>query len=277
MSTDSEPVLRNLRPSDIPAALELSTEAGWNQTAEDWRTLIELAPQGCLAIDASGVLASTATLFCYGQKLAWVGMVLTRKVFQGRGFARRLLNTALDLADDLGVETVKLDATDQGQSLYEKLGFRAEQRIERWGISAHAIRPADTSISSSPVSEDWFAEDRRAFGADRTSLLTRLAEHNPPLTSDNSYLLFRSGRLTQYLGPCVAHSPQTARTLIEQALRTPAATGWSWDLLPENIAAVALARDLGFSPKRRLLRMIRGKDLRGSESEIYAIAGFELG
>ncbi len=277
MSRYQSPLLRNLRVSDIPAALELSTEAGWNQTAEDWRMLIELAPQGCLAIEVNGELASTTMLFCYGRRLAWIGMVLTRKIFQGQGFARRLLSSALSLADESGIETIKLDATDQGQPLYEKFGFRAEQPIERWTRSKHIIRWSGESIPSSPVSERCLAADKRAFGADRTALLTRLAEYGPPQTLHSSYLLSRPGRLTRYLGPGVASSPEIARTLIGQALRTPSTGGWSWDLLPENAAAVALARDLAFAPKRRLLRMVRGKDLRGRESDIYAIAGFELG
>jgi hypothetical protein len=51
----------------------------------------------------------------------------------------------------------------------------------------------------------------------------------------------------------------------------------SWDLFPRNQDAVALARDLGFSPQRHLVRMARGKELREKENAIYAIAGFELG
>src|SRR5437762_3624981 len=39
--------LRNLNNNDLPAAMELSTLAGWNQTADDWRMLLELAPDGC--------------------------------------------------------------------------------------------------------------------------------------------------------------------------------------------------------------------------------------
>jgi hypothetical protein len=64
--------------------------------------------------------------------------------------------------------------------------------------------------------------------------------------------------------------------LIDQCVRD-ARCAWSWDLFPRNQHAVALARDLGFSPKRHLVRMARGKELRERENAIYAIAGFELG
>src|SRR5262245_6730988 len=95
MSESEKIIMRKLSIDDIATAMELSTEAGWNQTPEDWRTLIELSPEGCLGIEADEVLASTATLLCYGRRLAWVGMVLTRVRFRGRGYARRLLTETL--------------------------------------------------------------------------------------------------------------------------------------------------------------------------------------
>src|SRR4029077_10308149 len=83
-------ILRTLRLEDVPSAFQLSAQAGWNQTEEDWRMLLELAPKTCLAIEANGQLAATTTLLCYGQQLAWIGMVLTKTEFQRRGFARKL-------------------------------------------------------------------------------------------------------------------------------------------------------------------------------------------
>ena len=80
--------LRRLVTSDLESALQLSAGAGWNQTKDDWRILLELTPDGCFAIEVDGQLAATTTLLSYGTRLAWVGMVLTRKEFQGRGFAR---------------------------------------------------------------------------------------------------------------------------------------------------------------------------------------------
>jgi len=258
--------LRQMTADDVPAALQLSAEAGWNQTADDWRMLLELSPKGCFAIEADGTLAATTTLLHYGQELAWIGMVLTTKQYQGRGFARRLLSEALTQADHRQIESVKLDATDQGRPLYEKMGFHFEQSVERWSrpgmhsFEANA-KPAKISIGDS-------------FEANRAQLLDKLAARNSPFTLDRSCLFTRSGRKAAYIGPSVCESPKTARSLFKRAVGSSA---WYWDLLPSNTNAVALAQELGFSPQRKLSRMVRGKDIRGRKDAIYAIAGFELG
>jgi len=276
MSDSEKMILRKLSTDDIASAMELSTEAGWNQTPDDWRTLIELSPEGCFGIEVEGELASTATLLCYGIRLAWVGMVLTRVRFRGRGYARRLLTETLELADQMGIATVKLDATDQGQPLYEKLGFRCEQPIERW------LRPASSDAPDLPVPQlfaprDWHETDQSAFGADRAQLLMKLAQRTTPIGVGHSYLLTRPGRTIRYLGPCVADRADDARLLVAHALPGYAPGEWFWDLFPRNKNAVAIAQDFSFAPRRHLMRMTRGKDLPTRDEKIYAISGFELG
>jgi hypothetical protein len=50
-----------------------------------------------------------------------------------------------------------------------------------------------------------------------------------------------------------------------------------WDLFPDNQDAVELAREVGFSRARSLVRMYRGDELHQDSAEIYGIAGFEFG
>ena len=83
--------------------------------------------------------------------------------------------------------------------------------------------------------------------------------------------------MSSYLGPCVSETSDSARSLMEKAMRTSSPGGWCWDLLPKNLEAVALARLLDFTPKRDLTRMVRGREQLGNQRAIYAIAGFELG
>jgi GNAT superfamily N-acetyltransferase len=266
-------ILRTMRVEDVPAAFQLSAQAGWNQTEEDWRTLLALAPETCVAIEIDGQLAATTTLLCYGRRLGWIGMVLTRLEFQRRGFAKKLFGEALKRADVMEIETIKLDATKQGQPLYEQFGFRGEEEIVRWSRQNSGTEPLSVVRSSPPV---WRQLDANYFGADRVSLLERLAKRNPPAAHEQSYLFSRPGRTNAYLGPCVSDNPEDARSLISACVQNSQCS-WYWDLFPGNRQAASIAHDLGFTPQRHLLRMARGKELREERDAIYAIAGFELG
>src|SRR5687767_9910723 len=118
--------MRLLTSADVPQALELSAAAGWNQTPADWERMIELEPRGCFGIEADNRLVATTTLLTYGRDMAWIGMVLTHVDYQRRGYARLLVTAALELAAARAIPCTKLDATDQGRSLYASLGFEDE-------------------------------------------------------------------------------------------------------------------------------------------------------
>jgi GNAT superfamily N-acetyltransferase len=267
--------LRLLNSKDLTAAFELSAAAGWNQTVEDWAMLVELLPEGCFGIEVDRRLVSTTTLVCYGQRLAWIGMVLTNAEYRGRGFARRLLGEALDRADAMGVETIKLDATDQGRPLYEKMGFSPEQAIERWTrVRSSVSRREAITAATDRYSTDL---DCKAFGTDRSALLGMLLKRNKIYSNPNGFLFSRDGRTTGYLGPCVASNRDTAQTLISELIDASPQNIWSWDLLPANRESVAIASELGFVRQRCLTRMTRGRPLHQQDHMVYAIAGFELG
>jgi predicted GNAT family N-acyltransferase len=271
----SQENLRLLRPADLPGAVELSRLANWNQTIDDWEMLLRLDPHGCFAIEVDGQIVATATLLCYGKRLAWIGMVLTRPEYRRRGFAKRLMQTALERASDLEIESIKLDATADGQPLYEKLGFRMEQVIERWlrdGQSTNKLTQPALRAVPPPLEMD-----REAFGADRAMLLRQLASRNQPDSNAEAYNFSRSGARCQYLGPCVARDQKSARAVIARTVQASPQSSWYWDLLSSNQNAIDLAAEFGFAPQRRLERMVLGDSIAKNDQMVYAIAGFELG
>lgn len=97
-------------------------------------------------------------------------MVLTQPDFRRRGLARGLVSDLLEEAERLGLETLKLDATDGGRGLYESLGFRAEQSIERWQLRSGCDE--ERKISSALLVPDL---DTEACGYDRGPLLASVA------------------------------------------------------------------------------------------------------
>ena len=124
------------------------------------------------------------------------------------------------------------------------------------------------------MEEPWRDLDSLVFGADRSHLLERLARFNPPRSISQSYLFTRPGRVTAYLGPCVSDDQEGSPP--DRGVRTECSSAWSWDLFPRNQDAVALARDLGFSPKGISCAWPVGRNC-AKKNAIYAIAGFELG
>src|SRR6266496_6079658 len=76
-----------LTPAQVAAALELSAEAGWNQTAEDWK--IFLAHGRVTGLLAAGRrLVATAAILPYAS-FGYVAMVLVTPELRHRGFATR--------------------------------------------------------------------------------------------------------------------------------------------------------------------------------------------
>ncbi len=248
-------------------------------------------------IEDAGRIVATTTLLSYGNRLAWIGMVLTRPEYRRQGHARRLLEDAIANAEREGIRTLKLDATDEGRPLYESLGFVVEGTVERWEHGTGELAARDLSSSSKnalqglshnqQIPNRLFSLDQQAFGADREALLESLSASGGFAATAEGYVLTRSGRTTQYLGPCVATSEAEAHQLIAAQLADSVSADdehqasqvhtWYWDLLPANPGAVRCAQELGFKRRRKLWRMRRGEAIEHDDTLVYAIAGFELG
>lgn len=227
--------------------MALKEEAGWNQTEADWLKLFESAPDGCFGINIGGGLAATTTAVCYGTDLAWIGMVLTAGRFRRMGLAKRLIEHTLEHLERKGVGCLKLDATNMGQPLYRSFGFEDECTIERW------LRPGMVH---------YFPEQQQRIGT--------------------SFARGRPGTKAAYFGPCKADSPGTARKLLEWFLDRHSGEAVYWDLFPGNQNAAELAREHGFAPARKLVRMARpgypgARCIPTDIAVTYAIAGFEWG
>jgi GNAT superfamily N-acetyltransferase len=269
--------IRLLTDSDIPSAMRLSEAANWNQTPEDWARLLRVEPEGCFGLESHGELVATATAVRFGTELAWIGMVLTDPAHRRKGYARILMEHTMAWLAEKGVDWWKLDATDMGQPLYERLGFELESPIERWVGEA----PQTAAVQGMELGEPDSALDRRAFGADRTRMLATLSEEWATL-GPRGFAAGRPGANARMFGPCVAVDSDSARLLLEWYLASHPGEKLYWDLLPSNPKAVEIAEQFGFTLQRKLARMVlRGREgappLETDDSLVYAAAGFEYG
>lgn len=251
----------------IAAAVRLSDEAGWNQTAEDWHVFV--ARGTVFAALADGVPVATAAVIPYGVELGWIAMVLVTAAFRRRGIASLLLDDCVALLQR-GGRTAFLDASQQGASLYAARGF-----VPRGGLTRWAGRGGGETSVSDPVP---LALDRAAFGADRGFLLDDfLARPGARAFAEaNAFAVLRPGRRAWHIGPVIG-APEAGERVLERAIR--AAPGpLVIDLLDAGGALEPMLFARGFRPLRRFQRMALGKAaLPGDPARTLAAAGPEFG
>lgn len=269
--------IRPLTAGDLPQLLALTDAAHWNHLPEDWLRVLRLAGADAWGVEHEGSLVASTTAVTYPGGAAWIGMVLTHPDWRGRGVARALMTHALDQLDSTGVTCQKLDATDMGKPLYHSLGFEELFAVERWEGLAVRFPPDPLPRVKLP---DCLELDREAFREDRRALLGELSGQQSASLGSAGHAFARDGKHARFFGPCVAMDAECARRLAQSLLSPHAGAKFYWDLIPGHTAASNLAKELGFRPVRRLVRMRRGC---GTASEpwpqrkIFALAGFEFG
>jgi GNAT superfamily N-acetyltransferase len=282
--------LRAMTKHDIPAGLRLKDLAGWNQTAGDWNRFLAASPEGCFVAEENGLVRGTATTICYENRFAWIGMVLVDPEHRKRGIGTQLLTKTIEYLDQQKIPTMKLDATPQGQPLYEKLGFVNEYEIERWVLKRSPVADMRTSKSNrAPLTEAQLElisrMDRDVFGADRSFLLRSLREETPQFAiSDRGngllqgYAFGRCGSFADHMGPWMANGKDSAEKLLEEFLARSSRETLVVDCLKANEAAGELLRAHEFVFSRNLTRMYRGPNAyAGNRASLCAIVGPEFG
>lgn len=285
MSTEKF-VVREMREEDIPGAMRLKTAEKWNQTEDDWRTLLKLDPTLCLAATSAGNIVGTVTATNYTNELAWIGMMLVDKDFRSMGLGKFLLTT---LMEKLGsCQSIKLDATPTGLPLYKSLGFREELSIDRMVTTQlHVDFQSEDGHAVRPLTEtEWpnvMDLDRNFFGADRSRLITETLLKNQGWYLERNgkmigYLLARSGSNYTQLGPLSAETTEDAKMLLVSALKSFTGSPVLVDILQDKTDLKEILVSLGFNVQRSFTRMyLKSNTFSGSVKNQFLIAGPELG
>lgn len=277
-------ILRVMEPADIAGAMELSVAAGWNQTADDWRFLIEDKQNSCVAAIHNDKVIGTTIVLDYEGKLGWVGMVLVHTDHRGKGISRRLLQYVTEQYNP----ALKLDATALGEPVYRKFDFEHEYTIARMvntrvGDITGCLN--DTIPASRPHFAGMIALDAEAFGTGRKKLIAYLMEQYPGkawVLEQNGrvegFALGRAGYRYHHIGPVVAPTTEQAETLITRALQQLRGQPAVIDVLCDKRMLIEKLKDCGFVEQRQFIRMYRIQNpFPGNIARLFAIAGPEFG
>ncbi|MCE9590646.1 MAG: GNAT family N-acetyltransferase [Planctomycetes bacterium] len=290
--------LRPLHESDIPAALRLSTQAGWNQLHADWHRLLVLWPQNCIAGWEEDQLVATGTLATFGHAIGWIGMILVDESHRGRGHGGAIFDALLQCAELSGIRRLGLDATDLGRPVYLKRGFVDDAGIDRWTrpASTAAPRPAPTTSQTGSIVlhdkledahwHDLLTLDHAAAGVNRSALLRHLAAEPGAVTRmalrDGRVIaagIRRSGRNADAIAPVIAHDRAVGEAVIAALVQAGSPDRAIIIDVPRETEIADALQSMGFTVARRLTRMLRpaGDGPTLHSPAVLAGCGFELG
>lgn len=276
--------LRNMTTDDIELGMRLKTQAGWNQTPADWRRFLRLEPDGCFVAQWEGRRVATTTTCVFGS-VGWIAMVLVDEEYRHRGIASQLVKHALEYLERRSVATVRLDATQFGQPVYQRLGFAADYELIRFQGRARPDSRASEDRSTSLENLIPLAElDQLATGTERARLIECLVSEAPQSLRLETrgeavvgYAMFRPGANAAQIGPVVASTPPVGGDLCDWACGQVAGQMVLVDVPLRNQSAVQWAHSRGLTEQRRFTRMHRGDPIDERIEILWASSGAEKG
>jgi predicted N-acetyltransferase YhbS len=274
---------RLMTADDIRSGMQLSGQVGWNQTTADWQRALSLEPKGCFVAEEGGVTVGTVTT-CVFDSVGWIAMVIVSPSLRGRGIGKALMNQALHYLEEQGVRSVRLDATELGRPMYEKLGFQAQFELIRYQGIMPASRPVKTVENAEPKDLGWILEmDLAVTASNRRKLLSELLIHGQEPTrlvrdrgTGKGFLMARRGAKALHLGPCIA-TGDAGPVLFADACSRYAGTAVFVDIPIPNTTATQVVQGWGLTPQRPLVRMFLGQPVCEEIDGLWASSGPEKG
>jgi GNAT superfamily N-acetyltransferase len=216
----------------IPDINLLAKRAGWNQTLNDIKRMVDTDPQGCFnAIFKDGTTETSlgcGTVLRVAENIDWIGMILVHPELRRQGIALEIMKMCIAYSRlTKNTQLIGLDATPMGFKLYNSLGFKESFRIWRSTMSTDSRL---SSFNYLVIKKMNSVEDIMNYLVEKSidnkskifSLLLSLHKKGCFFAIKNNnvcgIILSRPGRLKPFIGPLIADSNEIAKALLQKAV-----------------------------------------------------------
>ncbi len=267
--------------------MRLKSQARWNQTRADWERFLVLQPDGCFVAEQNQRVVGTVTTCIFGC-VGWIGMLLVDEANRGRGVGTSLMERAMQFLRDSGATRMRLDATESGLPLHQKMGFRTQYRVVRYSGVPQLVDKIQLPVTPRPFRvadlSGLLSLDRTYTSVNRGRLLARLVQEpaivtrvaGPPGTL-LGFLIERAGSDALQIGPVIAGCDRAGRGLLLDSFQRHAGSPVYVDIPADHHEAVDVACQVGLSPQRTFARMCLGQPCHEKIDGLWAGSGPEKG
>jgi len=249
-------MVREIRESDIVGLNNLAPK-DWNNNYESFVTnfFSDDFFHACVKIH-NGKIVGTGNVLVK-DKVGWLGNIMVHESSRGMGFGQEITQYLVDFLDKKGCSTQLLIATELGEAVYTKLGFKRMTRYIRFDSVVDSDLPMSDSVRKLEASDlkkvhqlDSFANDEN-----RLHLIQRFYQNGWGDFDENDELM---GFYLPHFGRglVIAKNQQTGFRL----LQIKHASKGKRTLIPiENKKGIAFLENLGLQKGELSSRMILGE------------------
>ena len=205
---------------------------------------------------------------------AWLAHIIVRPENRNKGIGKLIVKHLTDDVKKTGCSSILLIATDLGEPVYLKSGFRIvsnylvfkrEEQIKKINIDPHVV----SFINE--YADDILKTDLEITGEDRSNLIFPVLKSAGLYVKKNKILGYYIPQLNE--GPVISKTSEAGISLMNY--KYSAATKV---VLPEqNKTGIDYLKNAGFIETSRLKRMILGNDIAWKPEFIYSRIGGNFG
>ncbi|EJR24035.1 GNAT family N-acetyltransferase [Bacillus cereus] len=216
--------VERLRKEKIEDIVALSSYIGWDYNREEIETIFSSGIVYGVWNEREELIASAAIIL-YEEKLASIGMVIVHPNYKGRGIGKTITNACMKSV--LAQTAIMLIATDEGEFLYEKLGFRAVSYVSKYicnsyNVNDYCIENEEYIMNYQECDlEELIKLDEYAFGTNRKEFLTKriMQSEQCIVVKDKEQHVLAYGLSVQtpenkIIGPVVAKNDEMAMRIV---------------------------------------------------------------
>ncbi len=265
--------------ADIEPTASMVLAGGWADLRSYLRFYVRHPACQPFVAERNGQIVGMATGTVSGA-VGWLAHIFTSPEQRGYGIGTTLTRTVMADLESKGCRSLLLGASEMGQPIYEKSGFRVVSAYHYLDGPYRADpnpSPRLQPLSASDLPE-LCAFDRQVTGEDRSHLWHAFQETGW-ITRDEA-----TNEMTGYAvvapwetGPVIARNVQDARLLLEQVSRAAGDAQVFAALPSENAAGLAELEQAGFTLRRQIPRMLKGEPITWEPALIWRIFGLALG
>jgi GNAT superfamily N-acetyltransferase len=259
--------IQKISVDDFAFAVRLTDTMNWNLVEEDFQFMKDLEPEGCFTIRDESERIGVATTISFGQ-VGWLGNVIVREEYRGRGVGSLLVNHALDYLTKQNAKTIGLYAYQNKIPFYQRLGFKYDSNfIVLTGKPESSSEQLQHREATKNDKQEIIDLDHCCFGVSRHKLLAPILDK----ASNVCYVAGEKGSIQGFIvvkvypgmaevGPlaCQRGYPDIAVDLLKVALNRVSGLKVI-TCIPEKESTIrSMLMRRGFSEAFRVARMFHG-------------------